>query len=910
MVLARLTRFWRLFLDNSIRSIAAISAGATLALAAFGMDAATNSWRRVQFREPQATAYLVEPLTANRNLASRLPDWVRARPDNGTTNEIAFGSRIVLQVQSGVAVGPLLSGRPLTFARQVATNLFILQASNSVAAIDQAEWLAQQPEVKASYPVMRRAFRLQGRYAPAPNDPYFGQQWHLENRDTNGAPKGVDLNLREAWSVTRGAGVLVADGDDGIELTHPELATRGAGQPHYNFDTDTTNGSPETLEAHGTAVAGLIAAEGNNNRGVIGVAPQASLASWVIFAGPSIEQEQIVGDEALMNMFAYATNQVAVQNHSWANPDGGLSPLNLLSDSGIGKAISDGRGGLGEVIVRAGGNERVRHLGDVNFDGYANDPRVIAVAAVRADGRVCSYSNPGACLLVAAPSGDPNADGTEDPAAPNLVTTDRQGSLGFNTNGPGDSADYCFGESGFDGTSGSTPQIAGLAALVLAANPRLGYRDVQQILLQSARHYDFADPDVRTNGAGFIFSHNVGFGVPDAGFAVALAKHWINRPATQRLALASNLTVAIPTNGLRLVCAGPGLTNRLTSIASWPCQGPHPDAPTAALPLVYVGQANSELSEDLHGKAALIQRGVSLFSDKISRAARAGAAFAIVFNNTNGTDYLIMAGTAFTPIPAVFLNQNDGEALRDYVQSQSNQTAQIVLTPATATFNVTNTAICEHVGIELKTTAPARSALRVTLISPMGTRSVLQAVNNDSSPGPTDWTYWSVQHCYESSFGTWRLEVSNEQSSSAASVTYAQLLIDGIPITDTDHDGLDDNWELKSFGALAYGPQDNPAGDGYSNARKQCLDLSPTKFDPLVRPDLSLWNDRLARVSFPAVAGQSYQVWASAQAELSLTLLTNVTGRLPEFEIFVPYRDAPYRLFRAVATPAQAQTHQ
>jgi len=45
-------------------------------------------------------------------------------------------------------------------------------------------------------------------------------------------------------------------------------------------------------------------------------------------------------------------------------------------------------------------------------------------------------------------------------------------------------------------------------------------RDVQQILILSSRHFDLADPDLRTNGAGFRFSHNVGFGVPDAGRAV------------------------------------------------------------------------------------------------------------------------------------------------------------------------------------------------------------------------------------------------------------------------------------------------------------------------------------------------------------------------------------------------------
>jgi len=66
--------------------------------------------------------------------------------------------------------------------------------------------------------------------------------------------------------------------------------------------------------------------------------------------------------------------------------------------------------------------------------------------------------------------------------------------------------------------------LPGLAALILSANTNLTYRDVQQILILSARHFDFADPDVATNGAGLKMSHNLGFGIPDAGVAVNLAR--------------------------------------------------------------------------------------------------------------------------------------------------------------------------------------------------------------------------------------------------------------------------------------------------------------------------------------------------------------------------------------------------
>ena len=76
----------------------------------------------------------------------------------------------------------------------------------------------------------------------------------------------------------------------------------------------------------------------------------------------------------------------------------------------------------------------------------------------------------------------------------------------------------------------------------------------------------------------------------------------------------------------------------------------------------------------------------------------------------------------------------------------------------TYTLGVSNTMICSHVGVRLKTTHTRREDVRVTLVSPMGTRSVLQAINFHDAPGPVDWTYWSTLHYFESSAGDWRVD--------------------------------------------------------------------------------------------------------------------------------------------------------
>src|ERR1043166_7391540 len=112
---------------------------------------------------------------------------------------------------------------------------------------------------------MRRALRPLDAYASAPNDPLFSQEWHLENRGADGNLAGPDLNVRAAWPLARGAGILVALGDVGFQLDHPELANRAAGGPHFNFFNGTPDGSPYSFDAnHATAVAGLIAAEADN----------------------------------------------------------------------------------------------------------------------------------------------------------------------------------------------------------------------------------------------------------------------------------------------------------------------------------------------------------------------------------------------------------------------------------------------------------------------------------------------------------------------------------------------------------------------------------------------------------------------------------------------------------------------
>ncbi|MBN8249782.1 MAG: hypothetical protein J0L84_20365, partial [Verrucomicrobia bacterium] len=205
----------------------------------------------VRFREPQATAYRLAPVPvpvpgtpAGQVAAPGASDWRRATAADDPEITVELGSRIVLQVNPQTALESVLKGHSLTVARTVAPGMYLLQAANSAAAITAAAALAERPEVVASYPIMRRPWRRQGPLAPAPNDPRFDEQWHLDHRGGDRNLIGPDLNARGAWPTTRGEGVIVGVGDDGVQTSHPDLSTRMASGLSYNFFREISTGVP------------------------------------------------------------------------------------------------------------------------------------------------------------------------------------------------------------------------------------------------------------------------------------------------------------------------------------------------------------------------------------------------------------------------------------------------------------------------------------------------------------------------------------------------------------------------------------------------------------------------------------------------------------------------------------------
>lgn len=388
---------------------------------------------------------------------------------------------------------------------------------------------------------------------PAPEpamDPLFAEQWNLQMLG----------GLETVWQDYTGAGVVVAVYDDGIAYDHVDLNDNYDASRHLVWNSTELDPFPVTEDEakHGTAVAGIIASE-KNGEGTVGIAYDATLVGVNIFSGPAF-----INSTTDLSGFEFAIAEMDnfdVVNHSW-----GAAPVYLNDTSGstiaylaaVEEAVKLGRDGLGTIVLKAAGNWADSAQGDANDATRFS----ITVGAYDSDGDASWYSNRGANVLISAPSSGltvSDADGNLLPESDlRIPTTDRDGTFGY-ADGSWSTA---YATSGFGGTSAATPTAAGVVALMLEANPDLGWRDVQNILAQSAvwtggeigilntaTEIVPADLDsngtfeslVETpieffagtwngsdswNGGGMHFSEDYGFGAINAHGAVRMAEVW------------------------------------------------------------------------------------------------------------------------------------------------------------------------------------------------------------------------------------------------------------------------------------------------------------------------------------------------------------------------------------------------
>jgi subtilisin family serine protease len=297
-----------------------------------------------------------------------------------------------------------------------------------------------------------------------PSDEYFASQWHLQNTGQSGGTPGADVNALRAWEVTTGdPNIVVAVIDSGVDGNHPDLVDNLVEGYDFYDDDETPDPSPRNVgNAHGTSCAGLVAARGDNNIGVTGVAWNCKIMPIRILSVAEGGSLRSCTEADIATAFRWAAQHGAdILSCSWA---AGASTIIRSAVKDVTQPGDIGREGNGCIVFVAAGNTG-RLIDSLWTKGY---PEVITVGATGRDDERWAYSGYG----------------------PDLDLMATSGSLGFRSS---DTWTTTIGSyRGFGGTSAACPIAAGVAALMLSVNADLSGVDVQRLLFRSAR--DLGEP--------------------------------------------------------------------------------------------------------------------------------------------------------------------------------------------------------------------------------------------------------------------------------------------------------------------------------------------------------------------------------------------------------------------------------
>ncbi len=303
-----------------------------------------------------------------------------------------------------------------------------------------------------------------------PNDPNFQKQWALHNtgqEDPRGQVgiAGADIGALEAWKITKGSkDIIVAVLDTGVDYNHRDLYTNiyrnhgeiGDGKQTNGIDDDGngfiddyigwnffhSSNNPMDNSVHGTHCAGIIGAEGNNDKGIVGV-------SWNVRILPIkfMSQHGVGTVVGAAQAIQYATKMGAhIMNNSWGGHEHSQAILDAIKEAKE----------AGILFVAAAGNETQNSDTIPHYPSSYPEENIISVAATDNSDYLSSFSNWGRELV--------------DIAAP--------GSNIYSTVPNNKYASY-------SGTSMATPHVAGAAALLWSVNKEMTAIEIKDRLLRS-----------------------------------------------------------------------------------------------------------------------------------------------------------------------------------------------------------------------------------------------------------------------------------------------------------------------------------------------------------------------------------------------------------------------------------------
>ncbi|KAG5453803.1 Proprotein convertase subtilisin/kexin type 6 [Clonorchis sinensis] len=335
------------------------------------------------------------------------------------------------------------------------------------------------------------------------NDPLYPQMWYIIRHDLN---QGYDMNVQEAWLLGySGKGVVVTIMDDGVDHNHTDLKKNYDPQASYDFNDNDPDPMPNwrssTNNKHGTRCAGQVAAEGNNSKCMVGIAFNSRIGGIRMLDG-------YITDRLEADTLHFRNDHIHIYSGSWGPEDTGklYEGPGVLTQSAFQKGIASGRNNFGNIYVWASGNGGSQY-DSCACDGYASSPFTLSVSGVGERNLRPWYLEECSSTLVTTYSSGAHSEKMIATVDPNQKCTTTH-----------------------TGTSASAPIAAGIIALLLEANPRLSWRDVQYVTLLAANPAPFLDGNFTKNAVGRSYSLLYGYGLMDAGKMVRLGELWRGLP--------------------------------------------------------------------------------------------------------------------------------------------------------------------------------------------------------------------------------------------------------------------------------------------------------------------------------------------------------------------------------------------